>query len=794
MIQVKPPTSQIRVYVWDPDGCLERSLDLQSLMGQCAKSKNVALCEKVADPLEAGFLETLRRDVGSNLLDRIIWVGHLDDAMLRKLREALSSSGLNPYMQIQCDLKAQGICDEDVDPPVRFRKALTLLKMALTRARLLEPLEPLDLPANDSVLIIGAGVAGLHTAASLLELGYGVHLVERQSGIGGKTALLERFYPRICDPRCGLAVVIRQLAQYERFQLHTLSTVTSLEGSPGNFNAKVLKRPRFVSVERCNGCGLCREACPVSISANTDWLQDEPPFPGSIGLNALVPATIKAIHPSKPMAFLSAFTIEREFCPEGCDACRTACPNGAVLLDQLSEEMTIQAGAVLVTTGWDPYPLSRLTEFGYGIHPRVIGNLEMERLMGSDMVGGFKHVAFVQCAGSRDERHLEYCSSVCCSATLKQVRSLKDRVPDISCTIFYQDIRTPGFEEDLYKQVRSLENVRFVRGLPAGVEARDSNGTLFLTAEDTFSGKPIRLETDLLVLAGGMTPSAQAPQVAGALNLPTTRDGFFESHHQCYPEESRRTGIYVGGCAREPMNVAQSIESSHRAAMKAIRFLMEKVRVEPGYPVVDKGKCDQCKRCVEECPFAGFTFDEKKFPEPELTRCRQCGNCMGVCPLGAISLRNRTMRQFAAQIEVLETSFLGAREEPLVLAFLCENDAYLAAEEAHRTGLSVPPNVILMKVPCAGAVNNALIADALSLGVDGVMIGGCKDGHCHYINGNRLVRKRSGDLQDKLKTMMIEPHRVRFDALEIRDAVKFVECVKAFVQDLTAMGPNPFKL
>lgn len=794
MIQVKQPTSQIRVYVWDPDGCLEKSLDLQSLMGQCAKSTNVVSCEKVDDPSATEFIETLGRDVGNNLFDRIIWVGNLDDSTLRRLREPLSSSGLNPYMQIQCDLKAQGICDEAVDPPVRFRKALTLLKMALARARLLEPLEPIYLPATDSVAIIGGGVAGLHTAVSLLELGYGVHLIERQSGVGGKTALLERLYPRICDPHCGLAVVIRQLAQYERFSLHTLATVRGLEGSPGNFTAKVLKQPRFVAEDRCNGCGLCQAACPVSISANTDWFQDEPPFPASTGLNALVPATIKAIHPSKPMAFPYAFTIEREFCPEGCDACRSACPNGAVVPDQVPEEKTIQTGAVLVTTGWDPYPLSRLNEFGYGIHRRVIGNLEMERLLGSDIAAGFKHVAFIQCAGSRDERHLKYCSAVCCSATLKQVRSLKERMPDIACTIFYQDIRTPGFEEDLYKQVRNLDNVRFVRGLPAGVEAQDGKGPLILTAEDTFSGKPIRLEADLLVLAGGLAPSTQAAQVANALNLPTTRDGFFESHHQCYPEESQRTGIYVGGCAREPMNVAQSIESSQRAALKAIRFLKETVRVDPTYPVIDRGKCDQCKRCVEECPFSSFTFDEKKFPQPELTRCRQCGNCMGVCPLGAISLRHRTMRQFAAQIEVLETSFMGSREEPLILAFLCENDAYLAAAEAHRIGLPVPPNVIQMRVSCAGAVNNALIADALSLGVDGVMIGGCKDGHCHYINGNRLVLKRSGDLQDKLKTMMIEPQRVRFDALEIRDSVKYVECVEAFVGDLTAMGPNPFKL
>jgi heterodisulfide reductase subunit A/quinone-modifying oxidoreductase subunit QmoB len=147
----------------------------------------------------------------------------------------------------------------------------------------------------------------------------------------------------------------------------------------------------------------------------------------------------------------------------------------------------------------------------------------------------------------------------------------------------------------------------------------------------------------------------------------------------------------------------------------------------------------------------------------------------------------------AAQIRVLENSFL-PRKDPLILAFLCENDAYKAARSAVDLGLPVPANAIFMRVPCAGAVSNALVADALSLGVDGVLIGGCKDDQCHSLTGSALVRKRSGDLSEKLRTMKIEPERVRFETLEVRDSQRYVDIVNAYIGDLEKMGPNPFKM
>lgn len=781
MMQATNP--KIGLFLWDQGGRLARALDLEGLIGKLAKIKGVSCCSLLEDPWAAGGLVKMIEALKKGEFGRLLWVGPFSQEQQALIRARLDKEGLNPYLQEWCDLEEQGVCRLDLEQGVRNKKALLLVQMALARVRLLEPLEPLEIPANPSVLIIGAGIAGLHAAVSLSNLGKEIHLVERGSGVGGKVASLYRFYPRLCDPLCGLEFALQALTGSGKVTFHTLSKVVSLEGGPGNFLVQLERRPRFVDEITCNACGECTRVCPVEIPASSEGSPAEQMY-GQLPL--------KAIHPGLPMGFPKAYVVEREHCPEGCRKCEETCPSRAVNLKQESRKEELSVGAILVTTGWDPYPLSKVEEFGYGLYPNVISNLEMERFLGS-LNKLPEKVGFVQCVGSRDERHLPYCSSVCCSVTLKQTLYLKQRAPEARCYVFYQDIRAPGFQEELYQKLKEAEGVTFIRGTPSTVRPDSETGKLRLRAEDTLSGKEVDLSLDLLVLAGGMSPARESGELAEVLRLPRNPLGFFESHLQCHPEESHRTGIYVGGCSREPMGVAASIESAQHAAMEALRFTNSTVLVSPTYPVVDKTKCDKCKRCMEECPFSSFYFDENGFPTPHLGKCRQCGNCVGICPLAAISLRHLTIKQAAAQIQAASASFMDGKE-PTIFAFLCRNDAYYAARAAVEQGLEVAPNVVFVKVPCAGYVNNALIADGLAMGIDGVLIGGCNDGQCHYVRGNELVKKRSDDLSDKLQKMMIERDRVRFVNLEIRDSFKYAATVEQFVRDLKAMGPNPFKI
>ncbi len=792
------------LYLCDPGGEIGAVIDLQILADKSAKIKGVEHSEVAADPFSEDFLTSVREKIEADTIDRIVWAGRFTSRQQESLKKTLAGINLNPYLHEWCDIGLYGIGRNGDGAKVQQQKALSLIKMAAARARLLQPLEPHEIPAIDVAVVVGAGIAGLHVAASFLERGKPVHLVEQQSGVGGKVALLSRFYPLQCDPHCGLEYVLKSLRNSDKLTLHTLSKPTGIEGAAGNFSVTVQSEPRYVDESRCNGCGRCAEVCPVDLPVFTDSVQDEPPFQQEKGIGSIIRETRKAIHPSLPYAFPESYVVDRQVCPEGCSACRDICPTKAIDLDQVSSEQSLRAGAVVATTGWDPYPLSKMsTYFGYGVYPNVIGNLEMEQVLSrmsrglgnptAPPVKNLKTVGFVQCVGSRNKLHLSYCSSVCCSATIKQIQQLKSIQPDVTCIVFYQDMRCNGFEEDMYQALKEEDDILFVRGFPKITGSESDGSQLTAIAEDTFSGKPVKQDLDLLVLAGGMQLSQAGQDFAEVSGLPLNESNFLTGHYQCYPEESQRSGIVSGGCARGPMNVSQSIDSAHRAAFKALNFLDGSILIKPTFPLVDKTKCDECKRCVEECPFGVYHYDEKGFPEPDLGKCRQCGNCMGTCPVAAISLNNFTIKQLAAQIEVLENSFLDY-EEPLILAFLCENDAYPAARAAVDSGLNPPLNAIYVKVPCAGAVNNAVVADALALGIDGVLIAGCKDGQCHYVNGNQLVLKRSGDLREKLTTMMIEPERVRSESIEIQEGARFVQILEDYIEDLKQLGPNPFKV
>ncbi|MBI5521572.1 MAG: hydrogenase iron-sulfur subunit [Desulfarculus sp.] len=786
---------RIGLLAWDQGQALAQALDWPGLLLALGKQKDVKL---VLAPTSLGQGRAeLAAALAEGQVERLLVLGAPSHTQRQDLLAALAPAGLNPHLAAWLDLEAEGVLDLGLPAAQRQKKALTLVKMHLALLRLAAPLEPVEAPATRAALVLGGGVAGLEAAKRLAACGVEVHLAERAASLGGRVAQLSGLYPLGCDPLCGLVVSLRELCANGQVHIHTLSQLTDLAGAPGAFSATLSRAPRFVDPELCNGCGQCATVCPVEVPAAQAWWQDEPPVnPRAFALAGLKPA--KAIGPGGPLAFPPAWRVRRELCPPGCRACAEACPSRALCLEQGEEHFTIEAGALILATGWDPYPLSRLERWAYQQSPRVVGNLELERLLspaGAAALAGMepRTVAFIQCAGSRDQAHLPYCSGVCCSASLKQARRLKELYPDLLCYVFYQDIRTLGFEEDLYRQVAALPGVVLVRGLPAQAQLLE-DGRLGIRAEDAFSGVELKLRLDLLVLAGGMTPSAGSVELAARLGLPPGPHGFYWSHPQCRPADSGRNGIFAAGCGREPMNVTRSLESAALAACHALPLMSGQVRLAPHLPRLDKGKCDQCKRCLEECPAGAWSLDERGFPLLAPTRCRQCGVCMGACPLAAISLPGSTIRQMAAAIEVLGDDAAFAGQAPLVLALLCQNDAWLAARQAARAGLALPPGLVMLPLTCAGALNNALVADALSLGVDGVLIGGCPGQQCHYRTGGELASRRARDLGGKLTQMRLEPQRVRFEPLEVGQAEDFARLAAGFAQELKALGPNPFRM
>ncbi len=402
-----------------------------------------------------------------------------------------------------------------------------------------------------AILVIGGGIAGLTCAIEAAEAGCEVILVEKSAYLGGRVAALHRYFPKLCPPPCGLEINFRRIQTNPRVTVFTLAEVEGLTGSPGNYEAVIRIAPRYVT-SACTLCGVCGPVCPIEIP---DSFND--------GL-----VKTKAIHLPHRMAFPAQFRIERGSCATGCRLCVDACQYGAIDLDQQETRKTLHVSAVVAATGWAPYDAGRIDYLGFGAHANIITNVMMERLAAVDgpTQGRIvrpsdgkppRSVAFVQCAGSRDQNHLPYCSGVCCTASLKQASYLRAQYPDARITMFYIDIRTPGELENFAAKAVAETGIELIKGKVGKVEESAESGGLLLTAEDVLQGKKTVREFDLVVLAVGMVPQS------GGLPAGVQLDEF---GFAC----GNNSSFCTAGCVKRPAEVSDSIRDATGAALRAM--------------------------------------------------------------------------------------------------------------------------------------------------------------------------------------------------------------------------------
>ncbi len=470
----------------------------------------------------------------------------------------------------------------------------------------------------------------------------------------------------------------------------------------------------------------------------------------------------------------------------------------------------IIAGAIILATGWKPYDASKLEEYNYGQSEKIITQIEFEEYLNKDTINHnsdlkkIKNIVFIQCAGSRDEKHLPYCSNTCCPTTLKQARQLRDMNKDVNIYIIYKDIRTPGKTEFFYQELQKDEQIFFTKGDLRQIDIHDKN--LNVIIDHTLLGESIRINADLVVLATGMIPSDSSElnlEYRQGKGLPDLKYGFPDSHFICFPYETRRTGIYSTGCIRAPQTIQMCIEDSTGAVLKAIQCIEctrrgESIHPRSGdksYPVLYLQRCTDCKRCTEECPFGAYDENEKGTPLPNPARCRRCGICMGSCPERIINFDDYSIHMVSSMIKSLTIpdEFEG---KPRILVFLCENDAYPAFDMAGLKRLEYSPFIRIIPVRCIGSVNQVWLSDALSHGYDGILQIGCKPGEdyqCHFITGSELTKTRGENIQETLRTMMLEPERIRTEFLEINEYDRIPDIINDYLHTIETIGPNPFK-
>ncbi|MFH1842730.1 MAG: FAD-dependent oxidoreductase [bacterium] len=410
-----------------------------------------------------------------------------------------------------------------------------------------------------SILVIGGGIAGMTAAVEAAEVGHQVILVEKEPYLGGRVLRLHRYFPKMCPPTCGYEINVRRIKQNPRITVYTLATVTRITGVAGKFKARIRIKPRYVTGQ-----------VPLDDSV-AEQLTAERPNEFNLGMDR-----IKALHLPHDAAYPPWPMLDRKVLSDAdIETLNRVAPEGAIDLEMEEEEIEVQVGSVILATGWQPYDAAKVDNLGYGRCRNVITNVEMERLAahrgptGGEIVRPSDgkpalNVAFVQCAGSRDENHLAYCSAVCCMASLKQARYIREQHPDAKVTIFYIDIRTVGYLEKFYFDMLDDKQVAFVKGKVAAVEEAAGSDDLLLDVEDTLTHETLHDTFDLVVLATGMVPNDAGIELPG--DLQRDEYGFVTN-------ETNVSGLFAAGCAKRPCDVSRVTKDATAAALKAIQAL-----------------------------------------------------------------------------------------------------------------------------------------------------------------------------------------------------------------------------
>jgi quinone-modifying oxidoreductase subunit QmoA len=409
--------------------------------------------------------------------------------------------------------------------------------------------------ASGAILVVGGGISGLTSALEAAEVGSDVFLVEKNAYFGGRVAQLNQYFPKLCPPSCGLEINFKRIKDNRKIRPYTMTTVKAVTGGPGNYEVTLETAPRYVNAN-CTACGDCNIACPDEI--DNDF---------NMGMNKS-----KAAYLPHEMAFPRRYVINKAaLSANGAAAVKAACKYNAVDLDMQPETKTIKVAAIIWATGWTPYDPTKMDNLKFGQSQAIVTNMMIERMAapGGPTDGAIvrpgdgkepESFAFVQCAGSRDENHLEFCSYICCMATFKQMTYIRERYPEAKIYVFYIDLRTPGKYEKFREKLMSDANSTFIKGKVAEI-IPEADGGVTVVAENAVTGEKIRQKVDMAVLATGMQPSLAVQGAPVALAMDTS--GFIISD----PEK----GMISAGCARKAADVVTTNQSSTAAALKAIQ-------------------------------------------------------------------------------------------------------------------------------------------------------------------------------------------------------------------------------
>jgi len=659
---------------------------------------------------------------------------------------------------VRANLREQCVWCQGDEPAADFVQELASdnMRMACTKANKEELPEPYKLESiNKDILVMGGGIAGLSAAKEAAKAGYNVTLIEKAALLGGKALGWRKQFPTkapwtdLENPT--IAALVKEVEADSKITVKTETEVARIGGAPGAFKVTL-----------------------KAAGTTSEW--DAPAKVTVDQQDAIAKGQME-----DPNVGKNIYTADN--------------PDALIF------------GAVVLATGWTPADVAEYVHLGHGQLKNVVTNAEFEKLAKAGKVPA--KVAFIQSPGAAEsDSDFPYCNSVTSMVALKQARYVREDNPNGIAYILYQHMRTPGNMEMFYKGAQNEDGIMLTKANVTQVEAAGTG--LKVTAKNTLLNEDLELDVDMVVLAAGMVPATKSED---SINLAYRQgpafldldlfDGYADSHFICFPYETRRTGVYTCGGVRKAQTMDETIDDATGAALKAIQCIESAdrgVAVHPRsgdqtYPEFFFQRCTQCKRCTEECPFGALDDDEKGTPKPNPTRCRRCGTCMGACPERIIGFKNYNVDMIGSMIKAVEVP--DDDEDKLrILALVCENDAYPALDMAGMRRHKISNLVRVIPVRCLGSVNMVWIKDALSSGMDGAILLGCKYGddyQCHFVKGSEIASRRMENIGETLSTLGLEPERCAVRQVSISDYDSVASVINEFVEEIKGLGPNPFK-
>jgi heterodisulfide reductase subunit A len=607
---------RIGVYICDCGGNISDTVRCDQVANVLGKLPNVVVSRRYQFMCSDPGQKLITDDIKENNINRVV-IGACSLFLHEQtFRKTVQRAGLNPYLYYHVGLREQNSWVHHTCPLDATDKAIRMMSAGITKGRLMQPLQEIHLEAEKHVLVIGGGVAGLRSALSIARRGLRVTLVEKSHVLGGQTAQWNHLFPTEENALTLVNNLVKDVLKESNITIYTGAEVVDAKGYVGNFDIHVHLKPRGVDEE----------------------------FKDSHDGISITP------------------------------------------LDQKLTDIDLKVGAVVVATGFRPYEPFQ-GEFGYSESPDVITLPQLEGLLSRTQQGGgdlkwnghkVSSIAMIHCVGSRqiegihkpqpDGKVNEYCSRVCCTATLAAANHIREQFPEVNIYDVYQDIRTYGRGHEEYYTKASENRVTFLRYHAEEVPEvlRSEKGDeypLLVKVKDYLTwGEEIELPVDLVVLSVGMMPNP-IQDLTKMLKVAPGNDRFLlEVHPKLRPVETAVAGIVLAGTAQAPMNIQESCAAAEAAASKvAILLSGGKVDLEPYVARVDPERCQGSGECVRLCPQEGaihletFSTDGKTFHRAVVTpaNCNGCGVCVSACPNKAIDVQGWRLDEFEAMVEAI---------------------------------------------------------------------------------------------------------------------------------------------